>query len=232
MKKLFALILAVLMVASMVACTAQPAAPVAEEPTATEAPVAEEPVAEAPEAEMTEEELIEAAKAEGTLNVYGVHSYIEKAAAAFSEKYGIDVVWTQLGETELIEKVSGECAAAVSGGADAAAHIGTDRQRQRLVQLQMPGTQTGKRQDQRGVAGLQHHGRRHADAREQQRRADPAHRHAFQIQRSAHRGKAALELVDAQEDEGDAQHHAAGRLAAFAQKTGQHAEHQQRQRQG
>ncbi|OYO67752.1 hypothetical protein CG709_17370, partial [Lachnotalea glycerini] len=70
------------------------------------------------ETEMTQEELIEAAKAEGTLRVYGVHSYLEKAAAAFQEKYGITVEWTQLGETELMDKVSTECQAGISDGAD------------------------------------------------------------------------------------------------------------------
>lgn len=70
------------------------------------------------ETELTHDELVEAAKKEGKLVVYGTHSYIEKAAAAFQEKYGITVEWTHLGETELISKVSGECASKVSGGAD------------------------------------------------------------------------------------------------------------------
>lgn len=116
MKKLFALLLTVLMAASLFACAAPQAETAAAQPAAVEATEAPAEATAVPE--LTQEELITAAKAEGTLNVYGVHSYIEKAAAAFSEKYGINVVWTQLGETELIEKVAGECAAKVSGGAD------------------------------------------------------------------------------------------------------------------
>lgn len=116
MKKLFALLLWFLMAASLFACAAPQAQTPSTEPTAAETPAA--PAEVTAEAELSQEELIAAAKAEGTLNVYGVHSYIEKAAAAFSQKYGINVVWTQLGETELIEKVAGECAAQVSGGAD------------------------------------------------------------------------------------------------------------------
>ncbi len=68
--------------------------------------------------ELTQDELIEAAKAEGSLKVYGVHSYLEKAAAAFQDKYGIKVEWTQLGETELMDKVSTECQSGISDSAD------------------------------------------------------------------------------------------------------------------
>lgn len=68
--------------------------------------------------ELSQEELIAAASEEGKLVVYGVHSYLEKAAAAFQEKYGIEVEWTQLGETELMDKVSTECQSDVAGGAD------------------------------------------------------------------------------------------------------------------
>lgn len=70
------------------------------------------------ETELSQEELITAAKAEGTLRVYGVHSYLEKAAAAFQEKYGITVEWTQLGETELMDKVSTECQSKIANSAD------------------------------------------------------------------------------------------------------------------
>ncbi len=70
------------------------------------------------ETELSQEELIAAAKAEGTLRVYGVHSYLEKAAAAFQEKYGITVEWTQLGETELMDKVSTECQSKIANSAD------------------------------------------------------------------------------------------------------------------
>ncbi len=70
------------------------------------------------ETELSQEELITAAKAEGALRVYGVHSYLEKAAAAFQEKYGITVEWTQLGETELMDKVSTECQSKIANSAD------------------------------------------------------------------------------------------------------------------
>lgn len=73
---------------------------------------------EVKETEMSQDELIKAAKAEGVLRVYGVHSYLEKAAAAFQEKYGIKVEWTQLGETELMDKVSTECQSGISNSAD------------------------------------------------------------------------------------------------------------------
>ncbi|WP_320128550.1 extracellular solute-binding protein [uncultured Sphaerochaeta sp.] len=69
------------------------------------------------ETELSQEDLIAAAQKEGKLVVYGTHSYIEKAAAAFQEKYGIQVSWTQLGETDLIQKISAECSSN-AGGAD------------------------------------------------------------------------------------------------------------------
>ena len=68
--------------------------------------------------DLSHDELVAAAQEEGSLVVYGVHSYIEHACRAFEEKYGIDVQWTQLGETEMISKITGECAGKVAGGAD------------------------------------------------------------------------------------------------------------------
>lgn len=68
--------------------------------------------------DLSHDELVAAAQEEGSLVVYGVHSYIEHACRAFEEKYGIDVQWTQLGETEMISKITGECAGNVAGGAD------------------------------------------------------------------------------------------------------------------
>ena len=44
---------------------------------------------------------------------------VEKSGALFTEKYGIPIEFTQLGDSEMIEKVSGEAVAGVSGGADA-----------------------------------------------------------------------------------------------------------------
>lgn len=69
--------------------------------------------------ELTEEELVEKAKAEGKLVVYSCTSVVEKCAALFTEKYGIPVEFTQIGDSEMIEKVSSEAQAGVSGGADA-----------------------------------------------------------------------------------------------------------------
>lgn len=67
------------------------------------------PAAEAEE--MSYDELVEAAKAEGTLVFYGANSYLQDAADRFAEEFGLDVQFTQLGETEMIEKVTSECQA-------------------------------------------------------------------------------------------------------------------------
>lgn len=69
--------------------------------------------------ELTEEELIAKAQEEGSLVVYACTSVLEKCGALFQEKYGITVECTQLGDGEMIEKVSSEARAGVSGGADA-----------------------------------------------------------------------------------------------------------------
>ncbi len=65
------------------------------------APVVEEKV-------MTHDELVAAAKEEGVVVVYSVTSRIAKAAAAFTEKYGIAVEATNLKDFELVEKISKE----------------------------------------------------------------------------------------------------------------------------
>ena len=71
MKKILALLLALVMVFALCACGQQAApAPAAEAPAApADAPAAEAPAAEAPADPMAE--LIAAAKAEGELTVYG-----------------------------------------------------------------------------------------------------------------------------------------------------------------
>ena len=56
----------------------------AKEEAATTAP------AQVEEKEMTHDELVAAAKAEGQVVVYATSSRIAKAAAAFTEKYGIE----------------------------------------------------------------------------------------------------------------------------------------------
>ena len=89
MKKVLALVLALVMVFALCACGQQAApAPAAEAP-AAEAPAAEAPAAEAPADPMAE--LIAAAKAEGELVVYGSceEEYLAAACAHFEELYGI-----------------------------------------------------------------------------------------------------------------------------------------------
>jgi len=105
MKKTYCIILSLLMVVmSLSACSSS------KKSSSSNSSAASSQVAE-----MTQEDLITAAKAEGTLTVYGVHSYLQKSAEAFSAKYGINVVFTQLGETELIQKATAECAANADG---------------------------------------------------------------------------------------------------------------------
>ncbi len=75
-------------------------------------------VAEIPD-EMSLDELIEKAREEGKVVVYSCTSGLEKVCSLFTEKYGIKVEFTQLGDSDMIEKVSSEAQAGVSGGADA-----------------------------------------------------------------------------------------------------------------
>lgn len=84
------------------ATTAQPEA----KPTQAETQ-AETQQAEAQE--MSYDELVAAAQAEGKLVFYGANSYLQDAADLFAEEFGITVEFTQLGETEMIEKISAEC---------------------------------------------------------------------------------------------------------------------------
>lgn len=86
--------------------------------TKTEAAKTEAAPTEAGEA-LSEEELIAKAKEEGKLVIYSCTSVVEKSGALFTEKYGIPIEFTQIGDSEMIEKVSGEAKAGVSGGADA-----------------------------------------------------------------------------------------------------------------
>ena len=59
--------------------------------------------------EMSYDDLVAAAKDEGTLVFYGANSYLQDAAARFAKEFGIKVEFTQLGETEMIEKITSEC---------------------------------------------------------------------------------------------------------------------------
>jgi iron(III) transport system substrate-binding protein len=103
MKKLLALLMvSLLSIAAVFATGAKEAAPAA-----AAAPVVEP--------EITHEELVSRAKAEGKVVVYATSSRIAKAAAGFTEMYGIAVESSNLKDFELIEKVSKEAEAGVSG---------------------------------------------------------------------------------------------------------------------
>ena len=102
------------MTLSLVACGSKPAAeaaPAAEEPAAeaAEEPAAEEPAAEAQAAEGMDA-LIEAAKAEGTLTVYGSceEAYLSAACQKFQELYGIKVDYQRLSTGEVYTKIEEE----------------------------------------------------------------------------------------------------------------------------
>ena len=108
MKKILALVLALVMVFALCACGQQAApAPTAEAP-AAEAPAAEAPVEEAPADPM--EELIAAAKAEGELVVYGSceEEYLAAACAHFEELYGIKTTYQRLSTGEVQAKIEEE----------------------------------------------------------------------------------------------------------------------------
>ncbi|MBE5855146.1 MAG: ABC transporter substrate-binding protein [Lachnospiraceae bacterium] len=114
MKKKLALMLAGLMTLSLVGCggaAETPATPAA--PAATEAAPAAEGEAEAPAAEAEGSDLsalIEAAKAEGTLVVYGSceEEYLAAACNHFKELYGIDVQYQRLSTGEVQSKIEEE----------------------------------------------------------------------------------------------------------------------------
>ena len=112
MKKLLAITLSLLMVVGMFAgCGAKEAVPA---PAPTQAPAAEAPAAEAPATEAPQasymDELIEAAKAEGTLVVYGSceEEYLAAACEKFQELYGIEVQYQRLSTGEVQSKIEEE----------------------------------------------------------------------------------------------------------------------------
>lgn len=106
------LILAIVMLLGLLsACSGNQSQPTAAEVTTVADSTAAETTAaetEAP-AEMSYDELVELAKKDGKLVFYGANSYLQDAANNFSEEFGIEVEFTQLGETEMIEKISAEC---------------------------------------------------------------------------------------------------------------------------
>ena len=108
MKKILAVLMAVLMVASLAACGGKTSAPATE---AAPAPAADNTTA-APAAETTapEQSLIDAAKAEGELVVYGSceEDYLAAACAHFEELYGIKVQYQRLSTGEVQAKIEEE----------------------------------------------------------------------------------------------------------------------------
>ncbi|MBQ3792880.1 MAG: ABC transporter substrate-binding protein [Lachnospiraceae bacterium] len=114
MKKKLALMLAGLMTLSLVGCGGAAETPANEAaPAATEAAPAAEGEAEAPAAEAEGSDLdalIEAAKAEGTLVVYGSceEEYLAAACNHFKELYGIDVQYQRLSTGEVQSKIEEE----------------------------------------------------------------------------------------------------------------------------
>ena len=104
MKKMLSIALSLLMVVGLFAgCGAKEAAPA---PTTAPAPAPEAPAAEpAPLSPM--DELIAAAKAEGTLVVYGSceEEYLAAACEKFQELYGIQVQYQRLSTGEVQSKI-------------------------------------------------------------------------------------------------------------------------------
>ena len=107
MKKILAVLMAVLMVASLAACGVNTSAP-ATEP--APAPAAANTTAPAAETTAPEQSLIDAAKAEGELVVYGSceEDYLVAACAHFEELYGIKVQPQRLSTGEVQAKIEEE----------------------------------------------------------------------------------------------------------------------------
>ena len=107
MKKILAVLMAVLMVASLAACGGNTSAP-ATEP--APAPAADNTAAPAAETTAPGQSLIDAAKAEGELVVYGSceEDYLAAACAHFEELYGIKVQYQRLSTGEVQAKIEEE----------------------------------------------------------------------------------------------------------------------------
>ena len=106
MKKILAVLMAVLMVASLAACGGKTSAPATE---AAPAPAADNTTAAA-ETTAPEQSLIDAAKAEGELVVYGSceEEYLAAACEHFEELYGIKVQYQRLSTGEVQAKIEEE----------------------------------------------------------------------------------------------------------------------------
>ena len=107
MKKILAVLMAVLMVVSLAACGGNTSAP-ATEP--APAPAAANTTAPAAETTAPEQSLIDAAKAEGELVVYGSceEDYLAAACAHFEELYSIKVQYQRLSTGEVQAKIEEE----------------------------------------------------------------------------------------------------------------------------
>lgn len=121
MKKIIAILLAMVMLLGLCACAKT------EEPATTPAPAADNtpqetsaPETEAPAVDQaTFEELLEAGKKNGNkLTIYSTHSVAVSAVEAFANKFGIDinmVEGTQIGDNNQITQVATEVSSGVSG---------------------------------------------------------------------------------------------------------------------
>ena len=100
MKKIFALVLALVMVFALAACGQQAAPAPAEKPAEASAPAADDPMAA----------LIAAAQAEGEVTVYGSceEDYLNAACDKFQELYGIKVNRQRLSTGEVPAKIEEE----------------------------------------------------------------------------------------------------------------------------
>ena len=110
MRKQLSVLMAGLMVLSLAACGggSAPATTAAAAPAATEAAKGEEAKAEAPAEGI--DALIEAAKADGTLTVYGSceEEYLAAACKNFEKLYGIKTVYQRLSTSEVYTKIKEE----------------------------------------------------------------------------------------------------------------------------
>ena len=106
MKKILAVLMAVLMVASLAACGGKTSAPATEAAPATAA----DNTTAAAETTAPEQSLIDAAKAEGELVVYGSceEEYLAAACEHFEELYGIKVQYQRLSTGEVQAKIEEE----------------------------------------------------------------------------------------------------------------------------
>ena len=106
MKKILAVLMAVLMVASLAACGGKTSAPATESAPAPAAGT----TAAVEETTAPEQSLIDAAKAEGELVVYGSceEDYLAAACAHFEELYGIKVQYQRLSTGEVQAKIEEE----------------------------------------------------------------------------------------------------------------------------